>query len=78
MSKSTIIKILNKLKSGFYVEYSLGFRRLSVLPAKTRLSFDLASNLKTNWDGLKARELQKNFLASLTEEEFVNWLKFNA
>lgn len=82
MTNSAITRVLNKIKkedklaltNDFY-KCSLGFRRLSCLPTRVRRAYDLAANLETNWDGVKAAENQKNFLGSLTNEEFVNWLK---
>jgi hypothetical protein len=74
MTIATITKTLKKVEVQ-QKEYSLGFRRLTVLPARVRKSFDLAANLKTNWDGKKALDNQKSFLGGLTEQEYINWLK---
>ena len=73
MNKATITKTIKKVNSE--KEYSLGFIRLMALPARVKKSFDLASNLETNWDGKKALENQKRFLEGLTNQEFINWLK---
>ena len=56
-------------------EYSLGFKRLMALPSRVRLSFGVAANLQTNWNGKKALENQKSFLEGLTEQEFINWMR---
>lgn len=74
MTTATITKTLKKVEAESK-EYSLGFRRLTVLPVRVRRAFDLAANLETNWDGRKALENQKNFLGGLTEQEYINWLK---
>jgi hypothetical protein len=74
MTTQIITKTLAKVNAQ-PTEYSLGFKRLTVLPLRVRKDFDLASNLETNFDGKKALENQKNFLGSLTEQEYINWLK---
>jgi hypothetical protein len=74
MNTATITKVLKKVENASS-EYSLGFRRLTSLPARIKKSFDLAANLETNFDGQKALNNQKAFLESLTEKEFINWLK---
>lgn len=74
MTTATITKTLKKVEDESK-EYSLGFRRLTVLSVRVRRAFDLAANLETNWDGRKALENQKSFLGGLTEQEYINWLK---
>lgn len=74
MTTATITKTLKKVEAESK-EYSLGFRRLTVLPVRVRRGFDLAANLETNWDGRKALENQKAFLGGLTEQEYINWLR---
>lgn len=74
MNTATITKVLKKVENESS-EYSLGFKRLVALPSRVRKSFDLAANLETNFDGQKALNNQKKFLGSLTEKEFINWLK---
>lgn len=74
MINSVITKVLQSVENE-PLEYSLGFRRLISLPRKTRLSFDIAANLKTDWDSGKAHQNQKDFLGSLSESEFIEWLK---
>lgn len=74
MTTATITKTLKKVESESK-EYSLGFRRLTVLPVRVRRAFNLAANLETNWDGRKALENQKSFLGGLTEKEYINWLR---
>jgi len=73
MTTATITKTLNKLENETK-EYSLGFRRLTVLPQRVKRAFDLAANLETNFDAAKAHENQKIFLGKLTEQEYINWL----
>ena len=72
MNNATITKTLNKfeLQDG---EYSIGFRRLISLPAKVRKSFDLAGLL----NGISINQIhqeQKDFLESLSNEEFRTWM----
>lgn len=74
MTTATITKTLKKAEAESK-EYSLGFRRLIVLPTRVRKAFNLAANLETNWDLEKAFENQRNFLGGLTEQEYINWLK---
>lgn len=73
MNNATITKTLKKVEK-MSKEYSLGFRRLHVLPLRVRKNFDIAANLETNWDGKKAQQNQKDFLGGLTQQEFINWL----
>jgi hypothetical protein len=74
MNAATITKTIAKVNDDSK-EYSLGFRRLCALPKRVRTVFNLAANLKADWDGKKALENQKSFLESLTEQEFINWLR---
>ena len=74
MNNSTITKTLKKVNANSK-EYSLGFSRLYALPRKVKRAFDLAANLQTNWDGRKALDNQTTFLESLTDQEYINWLK---
>jgi hypothetical protein len=74
MTIAVITKTLEKV-SAQPTLYSLGFRRLTVLPVRVKRAFDLVANLETNWDGKKALDNQKAFLGGLTDEEFINWLK---
>lgn len=53
------------------IEYSLGFRRLTVLPARVRKNINLSCVLK----GENNDNSMKLFLNKLTEQEFINWLK---
>ncbi len=52
-------------------EYSLGFRRLTSLPARVRRNVNLACVL----NGESNDNSMKSFLNDLTDQEFVNWLK---
>jgi len=74
MKTAIITKTLKKIQTQ-PSEYSLGFKRLVVLPVRVRRQFDLASNLNTNWDAKKAFDNQIDFLENLTNDEYINWLK---
>jgi hypothetical protein len=71
MTTQIITKTLAKVNAQ-PTEYSLGFKRLTVLPLRVRKHFDLASNLETNFDGKKALENQKNFLADSFTKGIIN------
>lgn len=71
MTSSIITIVLEKSKNQ-PEEYSLGFRRLSVLPVRVRHNINLACVLK----GESNCNSMKEFLNNLTEQEFINWLKF--
>jgi DNA mismatch repair protein MutL len=51
--------------------YSIGFRRLTVLPKRVRQNINLACVLK----GELNDNSMKDFFNNMTEQEFVNWLK---
>ena len=70
MKAAEITKIVNKVNAQ-PKEYSLGFKRLTVLPVRVRRNINLACVLK----GESNDNLMKEFLSSLTEQEFINWLK---
>jgi hypothetical protein len=70
MTSATITKILNKVNDQ-PSEYSLGFRRLTVLPLRVRKNINLACILK----GESNDNSMKEYLNNLTENEFINWLK---
>lgn len=70
MTSAVITKTLEKV-SAQPSEYSLGFRRLTVLPVRVRRNVNLACILK----GESNDNSMKDFLNSLTEQEFINWLK---
>ena len=70
MKASTITKTLAKVNDQ-PIEYSLGFRRLTVLPLRVRKKINLACVLK----GESNDNSMKSFLNNLTEQEFINWLK---
>ena len=74
MNAATITKTLKKA-SVQPSNYSLGFRRLTALPSRVKRAFDLAANLKSNWDGRQAFGNQTSFLGGLTEKEYINWLR---
>ena len=70
MTTATITKTLAKVNNQ-PTEYSLGFRRLTVLPVRVRQNVNLACVLK----GESNDNSMKEFLNNLTEQEFINWLK---
>lgn len=76
MNKATITKTLNKVESQDKT-YSLGFRRLHSLPVKARKMFNLAC-FAEGVDAEDVHQEQKDFLESLSDDEFVNWLAANA
>lgn len=76
MNKSTVTKTVKKVNSQDS-SYSVGFRRLHALPIRVRKSFNLAMLL----DNVNTKEIhkkQKDFLGSLSDHEFINWLTINA
>lgn len=76
MNNQVITKTIAKVES-LKNEYSLGFARLHALPTKARKAFNLASILKGTAVNSIHRE-QKDFMQSLSDAEFVTWLKVNA
>jgi hypothetical protein len=70
MTNSTITKTLAKVNAQ-PLEYSLGFRRLTVLPVRVRQNINLACVLK----GESNDNSMKEYLNNLTEQEFINFLK---
>jgi len=70
MKTAEITKIINKVNAQ-PVEYSLGFKRLTVLPIRVRRNINLACILK----GESNNNSMKEFLNTLTNQEFINWLK---
>ena len=70
MTTATITKTLAKVNAQ-PSEYSLGFRRLTVLSVRVRHNVNLACVLK----GESNDNSMKEFLNNLTEQEFISWLK---
>ena len=70
MTTATITKTLAKVNAQ-PSEYSLGFRRLTVLSVIVRHNVNLACVLK----GESNDNSMKEFLNNLTEQEFISWLK---
>jgi hypothetical protein len=70
MTSATITKTLLKLENQ-PKEYSLGFRRWSVLPVRVTNNLNVACLLK----GEENTDSIKEFLNRLTNQEFINWLK---
>lgn len=69
MERATITKTLAKVKAQ-PSEYSLGFRRLTVLPKRVRNNISLACVLQ----GYSNDNTMKVFLNNLTDQEYINWL----
>ena len=69
MTNATITKTLNKLKNQ-PAEYSLGFKRLTVLPLRVRNDINLSCVLH----GYSNTNSVKEFLNNLTEQQYINWL----
>lgn len=70
MTNAAITKVLNKI-SNLPTSYSLGFRRLTVLPKRVRKNINLACILK----GESSDKSMQDFLNNLTDQEYINWLK---
>ena len=70
MTNTTITKTLKKVAEQ-PINYSLGFKRLTVLPARVRKKINLACVLK----GETNDNSMKEYLNGLTEQEYINWLK---
>lgn len=70
MTTAQITKTLNKVDAQ-PKEYSIGFIRLTVLPARVRTNINLACILK----GESNTNSMLDFFNTLTEEQFINWLK---
>ena len=78
MKTAEITKTVNRLnerlelaKTNAFYRSSLGFQRMSVLPIRVRRNINLACVLR----GESNDNLMKEFLNTLTEQEFINWLK---
>ena len=69
MTIAVIKKTLEKVNAQ-PTEYSLGFRRLTVLPLRVRNNINIACVLRgeSNTNSMKA------FLNDLTDQEYANWL----
>lgn len=70
MNAATITKTLKKVAEQ-PSNYSLCFRRLTVLPTRVRKNINLACILK----GESNDNSMKEFFNNLTEQEYINWLK---
>ena len=76
MNNQVIAKTVAKAEA-LKGEYSLGFARLHALPAKARKAFNLAS-IVNGAEISSIHQDQKSLMQSLSDEEFVSWLKVNA
>ena len=70
MKTATITKTLKKVEAQ-PKEYSLGFKRLTVLPDRVRKNINLACIMK----GEINDNSMKEFFNNITEQEYINWLK---
>ena len=70
MTQGAITRTLAKV-SEQSVEYSIGFRRLTVLPKRVRRDINMACVLK----GEHNDNSMKDFFNELTEQEYINWLR---
>lgn len=70
MTTATITKTLKKVEAQ-PKEYSLGFKRLTVLPARVRKNINLSCIMK----GESNDNSMKEFFNNITEQEYINWLK---
>jgi len=70
MTTAIITKTLKKIEE-LPSEYSLGFKRLTVLPSRVRKNIGLACVLRGESNDLSMKE----FLNDLTENEYINFLK---
>jgi hypothetical protein len=69
MTNATMTKTLNKLNNQ-PKEYSLGFKRLIVLPLRVRNDINLSCVLH----GYSNTNSVIEFLNNLTEQQYINWL----
>ena len=70
MKASQVTKTLEKQ---FNSKYSLGFNRYDVLPSRVKKELKIAHLIKTG--STDSHNAIVNFLGSLTEVQYENWLK---
>lgn len=70
MTDATITKTLDKINN-LPSEYSLGFKRLTVLPKRVRKQINLSCILR----GENNNNSIKEFLNKLTDQQYIDWLK---
>ena len=70
MTQGAITKTLARLNNQ-PSNYSIGFRRLTVLPKRVRKNINMACVLK----GESNDNSIKDFFNELTEQEYINWLR---
>ena len=75
MTANVITKTLNALNKWEGVE-SLGFKRYAVLPKNVKHNLHVAHLLETG--STNAHDRIVNFFQNMTEQEYINWMKFNA
>jgi len=74
MTTTTVTKTLSKIDS-LNKDYSIGFKRLTVLPMRVRKNFNMAYLTQISKDINKCHSYQVDFLASLNDKEYINWLR---
>lgn len=72
MTTATITKTLNKIENQ-PSNYSIGYKRLASLPQRVKMNIIKSLALR----GESSQLSIKDFLGSLTDAEFVNWMKLN-
>ena len=70
MTQAIITKTLARLNNQ-PSNYSIGFRRLTVLPKRIRKNINMACVLK----GESNDNSMKDFFNGITEQEYINWLR---
>jgi hypothetical protein len=70
MTQGAITKTLARLNNQ-PSNYSIGFRRLTVLPKRVRKNINMTCVLK----GESNDNSMKDFFNELTEQEYINWLR---
>jgi hypothetical protein len=71
MTTATITKTIAKVNAQ-PAEYSIGFKRFTSLPANVHQKMALACVLR----GESNKESMKALFNGMTDQEFINWMKF--
>jgi hypothetical protein len=75
MNANVITRTLNTLKNDSGIE-SLGFKRYAALPKDVKFNLKVAHLFETG--STNAHDRIVNFFQNMTEQEYINWMKFNA
>lgn len=70
MKQAEITKVLNKIKEQ-PSEYSLGFKRICVLPVRVRRNINSACVMRGEINDSSMKAL----FNEMSEQEFINWLE---